>query len=67
MHTTNQMKMVFPGISVNERTARSLVAAFLVQLDPWQTFEPPFPKRSPTVLYTAIAARKAMWNYILRF
>ena len=34
MHTTNQMKMVFPGISVNERTARSLVAAFLVQLDP---------------------------------
>lgn len=34
MHTTNQMKIVFPGISVNERTARSLVAAFLVQLDP---------------------------------
>ena len=23
MHTTNQMKMVFPGISVNERTARA--------------------------------------------
>lgn len=34
MHTTNQIKIVFPGISVNERTARSLVAAFLVQLDP---------------------------------
>ena len=65
MHTTNQMKMVFPGISVNERTARSLVAAFLVQN--WQTSEPPFPKRSPIALYTAIAARKAMWNYILRF
>ena len=66
MHTTNQMKMVFPGISVNERTARSLVAAFLVQLDP-TVEEPPFPRRSPTALYMVIAARKATWNYILRF
>lgn len=34
MHTTNQMKITFPAISVNERTARAMVAAFLVQLDP---------------------------------
>ena len=64
MHTTNQMKMVFPGISVNERTARSLVAAFLVQLDP--TVEELADIRT-AVSEAAIAARKAMWNYILRF
>lgn len=34
MYITNQMKFTFPAISVNERTARAIAAAFLVQLDP---------------------------------
>ena len=34
MKTINAVKFVFPGISENERTARAVVSAFLVQLDP---------------------------------
>lgn len=34
MKTVNRVKIVFPGISENERTARAVVSAFLVQLDP---------------------------------
>lgn len=34
MKTINTVKIVFPGISENERTARAVVSAFLVQLDP---------------------------------
>jgi hypothetical protein len=30
----NAVKFIFPGISENERTARAVVSAFLVQLDP---------------------------------
>lgn len=34
MKTCNAVKFIFPGISENERTARAVVSAFLVQLDP---------------------------------
>lgn len=34
MKTINTVKIVFPGISENERTARAVVSAFLVQIDP---------------------------------
>lgn len=34
MKTLNTVKMVFPAISENERTARAVVSAFLTQLDP---------------------------------
>ncbi|MGN0592525.1 MAG: anti-sigma F factor [Ruminococcus sp.] len=34
MKTYNAIKFVFPGISVNEHTARAVVSAFLVQMDP---------------------------------
>ena len=34
MKAVNAVKFVFPGISENERTARAVVSAFLVQLDP---------------------------------
>lgn len=34
MKTKNAVKLVFPGISENERTARAVVSAFLVQIDP---------------------------------
>ncbi len=34
MKTLNAVKFIFPAISENERTARALVSAFLVQLDP---------------------------------
>lgn len=34
MKTLNAVKFIFPGISENERTARAVVSAFLVQLDP---------------------------------
>jgi stage II sporulation protein AB (anti-sigma F factor) len=32
--TENAIQIVFPGISVNEHTARAVVSAFLVQVDP---------------------------------
>ena len=34
MKVVNAVKFIFPGISENERTARAVVSAFLVQLDP---------------------------------
>ena len=34
MKIINAVKFIFPGISENERTARAVVSAFLVQLDP---------------------------------
>ncbi len=34
MKTINAVKFVFPAVSENERTARAVVSAFLVQLDP---------------------------------
>ncbi len=34
MKIINSVKFIFPGISENERTARAVVSAFLVQLDP---------------------------------
>lgn len=34
MKTLNAVKFVFPAVSENERTARAVVSAFLVQLDP---------------------------------
>ncbi len=34
MKIVNSIKCVFPGESVNELTARSIVSAFLVQIDP---------------------------------
>lgn len=34
MKVINSVKFIFPGISENERTARAVVSAFLVQLDP---------------------------------
>lgn len=34
MNVINTVKLTFPGISENERTARAVVSAFLVQLDP---------------------------------
>ena len=34
MKTQNTVKLVFPAISENERTARAVVSAFLTQADP---------------------------------
>lgn len=34
MKTENSIKLTFPGISVNEQTARAIVSAFLIQTDP---------------------------------
>ncbi len=34
MKVLNSIKLTFPGISENERTARAVVSAFLVPLDP---------------------------------
>lgn len=34
MKTENAIRFIFPGISVNEHTARAVVSAFLVQTDP---------------------------------
>ena len=34
MKTENSIRVIFPGISVNEQTARAVVSAFLVQTDP---------------------------------
>ncbi|MGN0630844.1 MAG: anti-sigma F factor [Ruminococcus sp.] len=34
MKTENAIKLIFPGISVNEQTARAIVSAFLIQTDP---------------------------------
>lgn len=34
MKTENSIKVTFPGISVNEQTARAIVSAFLIQTDP---------------------------------
>lgn len=34
MKTENAIKIIFPGISVNEQTARAIVSAFLIQTDP---------------------------------
>lgn len=34
MKIENSIKFVFPGISVNEHTARAVVSAFLIQTDP---------------------------------
>lgn len=34
MKVCNGVKFIFPAISENERTARAVVSAFLVQLDP---------------------------------
>ncbi len=34
MKTINAVKFVFPAVPENERTARAVVSAFLVQLDP---------------------------------
>ncbi|MBQ8687892.1 MAG: anti-sigma F factor [Ruminococcus sp.] len=34
MKTLNAIRFIFPGISLNEHTARAVVSAFLVQTDP---------------------------------
>ncbi|MBQ8514266.1 MAG: anti-sigma F factor [Ruminococcus sp.] len=34
MKIENSIKFVFPGLSVNEHTARAVVSAFLIQTDP---------------------------------
>ena len=34
MHVQNAIQFIFPGISENEHTARAVVSAFLIQMDP---------------------------------